>query len=81
MAIIAEWVLACSNCEAEVFRSLPMLKPKQGDYLAAQQWVHMNGKPTQVGDPYICGRCCTWFQPMVEFLSMKRFIGDDHEGQ
>lgn len=79
MTIIAEWVLHCSHCEAEVFKSVPLPKPKTGDALAWQQWFHMDDTPTHLGHPYVCGTCCKWFQPMVESLSMKRYIGDDHE--
>lgn len=80
MTIIAEWVLHCTNCEAEVFRSVPLPKPKEGDALAWQQWFHMDGTPTYAGHPYVCGTCRTWFQPMLECISMKRFIGDDQNG-
>lgn len=71
-----EWTLACSNCGAEVFRSVPIEKPKMGDYLIADQWVNVNGNMCKVGDPYVCGTCCTWFQPILECLSVK---GDDND--
>lgn len=73
---MTQWELACSNCKTPFARSTPMPKPKVGDCLAAQQWVYANGQPTKVGDPYVCGKCCTWFQPMVEYLTI--YEGDSN---
>lgn len=81
MTIIAEWVMLCTNdgCGAEVFRSIPIPKPKVGDYPAYQEWFHMDGTPTKLNEPFVCGTCCKWFQPMAEAVLMTRYIGDDHE--